>query len=94
MYDIEKPRIVNNYHNNFDIYQQLPGATSTRSGSGATVTAGATNPYDQASQIEAYLRTLTYDLKVPLVAADRDLVDAFLFDLRRGYCDYFASALW
>ena len=57
-----------------------------------TVTAGATNPYDQASQIEAYLRTLTYDLKVPLVAADRDLVDAFLFDLRRGYCDYFASA--
>jgi hypothetical protein len=26
------------------------------------------------------------------VGEDRDLVDAFLFDIRRGYCDYFASA--
>ena len=93
VYDIEKLRIVNSYRNNLDIYQQLPEVLPARVRDLArTVTAGATNPYDQASQIETYLRTLTYDLKVPLVAADRDLVDAFLFDLRRGYCDYFASA--
>ena len=93
VYDIEKLRIVNNYKNNSLVYLQLPQTLPERVKTLArSATAGATNPYDQASQIESYLRTLTYDLKVPLVAADRDLVDAFLFDLRRGYCDYFASA--
>ncbi len=56
------------------------------------ITSDAVGPYEKARRLEAYLRTLPYDLDVPLIEDDRDLVDAFLFDIRRGYCDYFASA--
>jgi hypothetical protein len=57
------------------------------------LTAGATTPYERATAIEGYLRTLTYTLDLPAPRAGRDVVDTFLFDLRRGYCDYFATAM-
>lgn len=55
--------------------------------------AKAENPYDKAEAIQAYLRTFVYDEKIPSPPTNRDGVDYFLFDLRRGYCDYFASAM-
>lgn len=57
------------------------------------VTAGTATRYDQVAAIESFLRTYTYTLDVPLPPQDRDLVDYFLFDLRSGYCDYYASAM-
>lgn len=50
-------------------------------------------PYDRAKSVEAYLRTLRYELKVPAPPPGRDGVDFFLFDSKTGYCDYFASAM-
>lgn len=55
--------------------------------------AGAKNAYDMAESIQAYLRTFPYDEKIPSPPENRDGVDYFLFDLRRGYCDYFAAAM-
>jgi len=49
--------------------------------------------YDQAAAIESYLRTIPYTLDLPYPPPDRDVVDYFLFDLKRGYCDYYASAM-
>lgn len=57
------------------------------------VAGAATTPYDKAEAIQNYLRTLTYDDQIPFPPPDRDPIDWFLFDLRRGYCDYFASAM-
>ncbi|MGQ0606863.1 MAG: transglutaminase TgpA family protein [Chloroflexota bacterium] len=63
------------------------------------VTATATNPYEQAKALAAYLqrdRSFTYDTVVPAPESGVDLVDFFLFDPesdRRGYCQYFASAM-
>ena len=57
------------------------------------VTANASNPYDKAEAIQNYLRSLPYDEKIPFPPEDRDRVDWFLFELQRGYCDYFASAM-
>jgi hypothetical protein len=54
---------------------------------------GHATPYEQAQAIEAYLRQFPYDLDVPLPPANQDVVDYFLFDLQRGYCDYYASAM-
>lgn len=89
----EKLRIVSDSKINQEKYLQLTTNTPARVRQlAADIVAPATNPYDKARRIEAYLRTLPYDLEVPLVAENRDLVDAFLFDIRRGYCDYFASA--
>ncbi len=77
------------------IYLQLPETTPQRIYDlAARITADATNPYDQAIAIQNYLRTTyPYTLDVPMPPAGRDAVDYFLFDLRKGYCDYYASAM-
>jgi transglutaminase-like putative cysteine protease len=55
--------------------------------------AGQPTRFDQARAIENYLRQIPYTLDLPAPPADRDIVDYFLFDLRQGYCDYYASAM-
>jgi len=77
-------------------YMQLPSTLPQRVRDEAqriVREAGATNAYDKAEAIQASLRTLPYDEKIPSPPDDRDGVDYFLFELRRGYCDYFASAM-
>ena len=58
-----------------------------------TLTNQATRPYEKAKSIESYLRQYEYSLDLPSPPQDRDLVDYFLFDLQKGYCDYYASAM-
>ncbi len=54
---------------------------------------GQSGPYAQAQAIEQYLRGFEYDLSVNAPPADVvDVADYFLFDLQRGYCDYYATA--
>ncbi len=57
------------------------------------LTATAPTPFDRAQAIERYLRTIPYDLEVPAPPPGREVTDFFLFDLRRGYCDYYATAM-
>jgi hypothetical protein len=52
-----------------------------------------TDAYSRALAIEAYLRGIPYSLDVGMPPEDRDVVDYFLFDLRTGYCDYYASSM-
>jgi transglutaminase-like putative cysteine protease len=58
-----------------------------------SLTEGVQNPYDRAKIIEGYLRQFEYTTDLPAPPEDRDIVDYFLFDLRKGYCDYFATAM-
>jgi transglutaminase-like putative cysteine protease len=58
------------------------------------ITRGKSNPYDKAKAIEVYLRAnYPYDLEVPAPPPDQDVADYFLFDLKKGYCDYFATTM-
>jgi hypothetical protein len=58
------------------------------------ITEGIENPYDKAKAIETYLRkNYPYDLEVPAPPPDQDVTDYFLFDLKKGYCDYYATAM-
>jgi transglutaminase-like putative cysteine protease len=58
------------------------------------ITKGLDNPYDKAKAIESYLRAnYPYDLNIPTPPEDRDVADYFLFDLKKGYCDYYATAM-
>jgi hypothetical protein len=58
------------------------------------LTANASTPYDRAQAIETYLRTsYPYTLDVPAPPVGRDVADFFLFDLKKGYCDYYATAM-
>ena len=50
--------------------------------------------YEKARTIEQYLAAhYTYSLDLPPTPEERDFVDFFLFDLDRGYCTYFATAM-
>ncbi len=57
------------------------------------LTASALTPYDRAVAIENYLRSYPYTLDVPFPPPQQDVADYFLFDLKKGYCDYFATAM-
>ncbi len=51
------------------------------------------NLYDKARAIETYLRTYPYSLDVKPPPSKRDVADYFLFDLKKGYCDYYATSM-
>jgi transglutaminase-like putative cysteine protease len=55
--------------------------------------AGAVTRYEKARAIERYLRAYAYDLDLAPPPLDQDIVEYFLFDVQRGYCDYSASAM-
>lgn len=76
-------------------YLELPESVTPRTIDLAfQQTASATNPYDRAKAIETFLRQhIAYDLDVGVPPADADIVDYVLFELQRGYCEYYASAM-
>ena len=59
----------------------------------AQLTANYSNTYDRALAIERYLRDFPYTLDVPSPPTDQDIADYFLFDLQKGYCDYYATSM-
>jgi hypothetical protein len=77
-----------------DRYLELPESVPERVLALARdLTATEPTPYGRARAIETYLRRFPYTLDVPLPPGGRDVVDYFLFDLQKGYCDYYASAM-
>ena len=56
-------------------------------------TAGKANAYDRAAALETFLRTFPFFTETPPPPPGRDGVDWYLFDQRRGYSDYNASAM-
>jgi transglutaminase-like putative cysteine protease len=52
----------------------------------------ASSTYEMVMAIEHYLRRFPYDLEVPSPPPGQNVVDYFLFDAQRGYCDYYASS--
>lgn len=57
------------------------------------LTSEALTPLDRIRIIESYLREIPYTLDLPAPPSDRDIVDYYLFDLKKGYCDYSATAM-
>ncbi|HAH05741.1 MAG TPA: hypothetical protein DCM05_04310 [Elusimicrobia bacterium] len=78
-------------------YLQLPPGTPSRIRELAlSVTAGESNHFDRARKIEAFLGgsgEYRYTLDPPATPRGRNGVDFFLFDIKRGYCTYFSSAM-
>jgi transglutaminase-like putative cysteine protease len=57
------------------------------------IVADTTNEYDTVMALTTYLqRGFRYTLDLPPVPAGRDPVDWFLFDVKTGYCEQFATA--
>ena len=77
-------------------YLQLPPETLSPRISRLAAETGyrdAETTYDVIKNIEGYLRGFPLDYDVPDTPPARDTVNYFLFDLKRGYFDYHASAM-
>ncbi len=57
------------------------------------LTVAEPTPYDKAVALESYLRTFPYNLNVATPPPNKDVADFFLFDLKEGYCDYYATSM-
>ncbi len=79
-------------------YLQLPDDLPQRVRDlAAEQTSGESNNYDRAKKLEQYLKqTYPYtnapDLSRQSDRAGGDIVDAFLFEIQEGYCDYFSTS--
>lgn len=77
-------------------YLQLPAIPERVRRLAEELTGEADNPYDKVKAVEAYLKSdeFTYDARnVAVPDEDEDFVDVFLFESKRGYCDYFSTAM-
>ena len=82
------PRIV-------ERYTRLPDVPERVLQLAEEITAGVDNHYDKVRKIVIYLRDHYPYTNSPDISKRRseDFVDAFLFEVREGYCDYFSTAL-
>lgn len=77
-------------------YLQLPDTVTQRTRDLArqiVTDANATTPYDQVLAVQTYLRAFPYDERRPAPADNGDWADEFLFTMKRGYCDDFATSM-
>lgn len=77
-----------------DRYLQLPPTVTQRTVDLAlAITAGATNNFDRSQALVNWLReNVAYSEDIDFPPEDQDRVDYLLFDSRKGYCEYYASA--
>jgi len=74
-------------------FLQLPPTLDKRIGElAAEVTAGRSNRYDKAQAVEQYLQT-QFGYTLELRAGGPDPLADFLFNVRQGHCEYFATSM-
>ncbi|MBI5945846.1 MAG: transglutaminase domain-containing protein [Chloroflexi bacterium] len=76
-----------------DRYLQLPPNFSVRIQSLAfDITANKETPYDKAAAITNYLRSeIEYKPSISFPEGTTDALEYFLFDVKQGFCNYYAS---
>lgn len=79
--------VTDNY---LQIHDQVPARVLSLA---HELTVDKSTPYERAKAIETYLRTFPYTLDLPERPIGQDIADYFLFDLKKGYCDYYATTM-
>ncbi|NLM27635.1 MAG: DUF4129 domain-containing protein [Clostridiaceae bacterium] len=79
----------------YELYTQLPGNLPDRVYELAyELTSNVDTVYGKVKSIERYLRNnYNYTLAPGYTPEGQDFVDYFLFELKEGYCSYYASAM-
>jgi transglutaminase-like putative cysteine protease len=90
------PRPVDRAPPDMRIYLGAPSSATPRVRDLASIVSGSDPripPMERALLIERYLRELPYAYEVQPLPRGGDAVDQFLFEMRQGYCTYYASAM-
>ncbi len=81
------------YSASMQSYWQLPPVYDPRIDElAATITADLRTRYDKAREIESYLQN-NFGYTLEQKASGREPLASFLFDVREGHCEYFATAM-
>jgi transglutaminase-like putative cysteine protease len=93
--DPDELRAASSYYPHWvrERYLDLPRLPSRIAELAWAVAGGEPTGYDRAKAIETYLRAFPVDYAVGDTPPGRDTVDYFLFQAKRGYFDYHASAM-
>jgi len=77
-----------------DRYLQIPNSITDRTRQLALeITEGFETPYDKAYAITNYLRNnIEYIETIDKLPDNKELIDWFLFEYQKGFCNYYASA--
>ncbi len=76
-----------------DQYLELPPDITPRTRQLALDLAkGLTNPYDITDAITNYLRTYTYSDTIDQPPSNQEVIDWWLFDYKKGFCQYYATS--
>lgn len=93
-------KLTPNLRRSIEAYLQLPASLDTRVGSLAVLVssqARARNAYDAARAIESHLNSNayggSYSYSLEMAAKGPDPLSDFLFNVRAGHCEYYATAM-
>ncbi len=76
-----------------DRYAGTDGRVADRVGQlTAEITADADNPYDEARAVEAWLES-NKDYSLEVDRTSDSMAETFVFEMERGYCEYFATSM-
>src|SRR3990172_2267516 len=76
-----------------EVYLEVPPLDPRVGELARSLTAAFDNPYDKARELERYFRTqFGYTLEMPSEPQD-DPIAHFLFERRKGHCEYFAASM-
>ncbi|MEN6409576.1 MAG: transglutaminase-like domain-containing protein [Anaerolineaceae bacterium] len=86
--DTDYPEVIRRY------YLQVPNDLSPRVAELAQTIAGElSNSYDQSTAVTNWLRdNIRYSAELPEIPAGKDPLEWFLFEKKRGFCNYYATA--
>jgi transglutaminase-like putative cysteine protease len=75
-------------------YLRLPANFSSRvTALAQSITSGVETPYDKTAAVTKWLRdNITYQTTVPELPVNIDPVEWFLFDIKAGFCNYYATS--
>ncbi len=75
-------------------YLQIPSTLSARTLDLAVqIAEGKETPYEITEAVTLWMRdNITYTATVPIPPAEQDILDWVLFDLKEGFCNYYATA--
>lgn len=92
--ELKTVKLTEKHRYNLKRYYQLPKNLSPRVIKLAQkITSGCQTQFEKVQAIKKFLQeNYHYDLNIPPFPEDREVVDYFLFEEKKGYCEHFATA--
>lgn len=87
----ERPKV---WEKTLDLYLQFPEGMARTAKLAETITSGTVDAMGKCRAITSWLRkNCSYSLKVPLAESVGNPIEDFLFHTKKGYCEYYATAM-